>query len=330
MTLVKTSATKPTNRPVVCAIAYDGLCTFEFGIAFEVFGLARPEFENWYNFRTVASETGPLNASGGLIFTASYDLSALDDASIVIIPGWKSVDAPIPETLIAAIRAAHARGARIVSICSGVFVLAATGLLDGRQATTHWRYVDILKARYPQIDVNGDVLYVDNKDVLTSAGSAAGLDLCLHIVRQDWGVDYANVVARRLVLPAQREGGQRQFILSPVPKERGGQLAPLLDRILMELDQSWPVARMAMEAGLSNRTLARRFRDATGETPLSWLTSKRVQHAASLLESTSATLPDIAATSGFGTAETFRREFKRHLGTTPSRYRMAFGTINTC
>ena len=313
------------KRPVVCTLIYGDLCTFEFGIAVEVFGRDRPEFENWYEFRTVAVEPGPLHARGGVTITAQSDLSALADATLILIPGWNDVDEPVPNELIAAIQNAHANGARIASICSGTFVLAAAGLLDGRQATTHWLLTDKFRKRFPLVNVNDDVLYIDEGDVLTSAGSAAGLDLCLHIVRQDWGASYANVVARRLVLAAQREGGQRQFVTTPVPQDRGGQISPLLDRIKTDLNEAWPVARMAKEAGLSERTLARRFRDVTGETPLAWLKAIRVQHATELLETTSATLSDITTASGFGTPETFRREFKRSRGITPSRYRIAFG-----
>ncbi len=313
------------KRQVVCVVIYDELCTFEFGIAVEVFGVYRPGFEDWYEFRTVAAAPGPLRAAGGVTITASHDLSALEDATLIVIPGWSKVDDPAPSDLITAIQKAHANGARIASICSGVFILAAAGLLDARQATTHWRLVDKLQERFPLVNINGDVLYIDGGDVLTSAGSAAGLDLCMHIVRQDRGVGWANRLARRLVLPAQREGGQRQFITAPVPRERGGQISELLDCIKLKLDEAWPVARMAKEAGLSNRTLARRFRDATGETPLAWLTAMRVQHATELLESTSATLSDIVAASGFGTPETFRREFKRLRGVAPTQYRIAFG-----
>ena len=313
------------KRQVVCALIYDDLCTFEYAIAVEVFGLPRPDFGNWYEFRTVAVKPGPLRARGGVKITAPHDLSALADANLILIPGWNNVDEPVPDDLIAAIQTAHANGARVASICSGVFVLAAAGLLDGREATTHWQLVDKLRERFPLVNINGDVLYVDEGDVLTSAGSAAGLDLCMHIVRQDWGVSRANVVARHLVLHAQREGGQRQFVAAPVPQERGGQISPLLDCIKMALNEAWPVARMAKEAGLSNRTLARRFRDVTGETPLAWLTATRIHHATELLESTSATLSDITAASGFGTPETFRREFKRLRGISPSRYRVAFG-----
>lgn len=322
----KTTGKRPsTKRKVVCALIYNDLCTFEFGIAVDVFSRPQPDFDNWYQFRAVAAEPGELRARGGVTITASYDLSALADAALILIPGWNNLDEPVPDDVIAALQKAHANGARIASICSGTFVLAAAGLLDGRQATTHWLLADKLRERFPRVNINDDVLYVDEGDVLTSAGSAAGLDLCMHIVRQDWGVKCANVIARRLVLPAQREGGQRQFVTAPVPQERGGQISPLLDRIKTDLNEAWPVARMAKEAGLSQRTLARRFRGITGETPLAWLTATRIQHAAELLETTSANLSDITAASGFGTPETFRREFKRLRGMTPSRYRIAFG-----
>ncbi len=325
--LVNTDLSPKTTvkRKLVCALIYDDLCTFEFGIAVDVFGRPLPDFDNWYEFRAVAAEPGPLRARGGVTITAPYDLSALADATLILIPGWNNVDEPIPNDVIAAIQKAHANGTRIASICSGTFVLAAAGLLDGRQATTHWLLADKLRERFPLVNINDDVLYIDEGNVLTSAGSAAGLDLCMHIVRQDWGVSCANVIARRLVLPAQREGGQRQFVTTPVPQERGGQISPLLDRIKMDLNEAWPIARMAKEAGLSERTLARRFRNVTGETPLAWLTAIRIQHATELLESTSANLSDITAASGFGTPETFRRVFKRLRGITPSRYRIAFG-----
>ncbi|MFY0679580.1 MAG: transcriptional regulator FtrA [Thalassovita sp.] len=315
------------RTPLVCVLAYDGLCTFEFGIGVEVFGLSRPEFEQWYQFKTVAAEAGPLRAFGGLMFNADHPLDALLEADLILVPGWSGIDVPVPADLIETLQKAHANGARVASICSGVFVLAAAGLLDGRRATTHWRYVETLQARHPEIDVDGDVLYVDDGDVLTSAGSAAGLDLCLHIVRKDWGAAHANSVARRLVLPAQRDGGQRQFVTAPVPLDRGGRIGPLLDQIRAHLDQDWPVARMATEAGLSARTLARRFRDATGETPLRWLVTARVAHAATLLEDSEVPLADIAASCGFGSLESFRREFRRLRGQAPSQFRKAFGHI---
>ncbi len=313
------------EAPLAVVLAYDGLCTFEFGIAVEVFGLPRPEFGDWYRFRVVAAEAGPLRATGGVTVAAAHDLAALAEAHLILVPGWRGADAPVPDDLIAALRTARARGATIASICSGVFVLAAAGLLDGRRATTHWRYAGRLAARYPSIRVEPDVLYIDDGPVLTSAGSAAGLDLCLHIVRRDFGAERANAVARRLVLPPQREGGQRQFVPAPVPKARGGRIGPLLDTVRERLDEAWPVERMADVTGLSARTFARHMKAATGQTPLGWLTAMRVARAADLLETSETPLADVAAICGFGSPETFRREFRRARGVSPSRYRAAFG-----
>jgi len=310
--------------PLVCILAYDGLCTFEFGIAVEVFALPRPEFEAWYRCEIVAVEPGPLRATGGIAVTADHDLSRLEAASLVIVPGWRAPDAPVPEALVEALRRAHDRGARIASICSGVFVLAASGLLAGRRATTHWRYLDRLRAAHPDIAIDEDVLYVDDGDVLTSAGSAAGLDLSLHIVRADFGTGIANAVARRLVLPAHREGGQRQFVPRPVPRLRAGRIAPLLDRIRLHLDEDWPLARMASEAGLSPRTLMRQMKAATGQSPQGWLVAERVDQAIRLIETTSARLDDIAAAVGFGTSETMRHHFRGLKGRPPSWYRTHF------
>lgn len=315
--------------PLVCLLAYDGLCTFEYGIGVEVFGLPRPEFEDWYRFRTVAIEAGPLRAAGGLMVEVDHDLSILQGASLILVPGWRSISAPVPHEIVAALRSAHANGARLASICSGTFVLAATGLLDGRRATTHWRYLDAFREQFPKVLLEPDVLYLDEGDMLTSAGSAAGLDLCLHIVRRDFGTLHANAVARRLILPAQREGGQKQFVTTPVPRMRNGQIAPLMDAIRATMDEAWSLERMAHHAGLSRRTLSRRFAEATGHTPLAWLTRARVARAAELLEGGSASLTDIATACGFGSQETFRREFRRLQGTSPSRHRQAFGPTTT-
>lgn len=325
MTKSQHETTPAISGPLVCVLAYDGLCTFEFGIAAELFALPRPEFDNWYRYTTVAIDTGHMRAAGGLTVMADGGLELLDGADLIVVPGWRGVDAPVPDPLVMALVRAHGRGARIASICSGVFVLGAAGLLDGRRATTHWRYTDVLAARFPKAEILPDVLYVDEGSVLTSAGSAAGLDMGLHIIRSDYGVEYANSVARRLVLPAQRDGGQRQFLTSPVSKIRGGRIAPLLDHIRETLSDLWPVARMATEAGLSERTLARRFKEATGQTPLGWLTATRVARAAELLETKDDPLAQIAETCGFGSIESFRAEFRRQHGIAPSRYRAAFG-----
>lgn len=312
--------------PLVCAIAYDGLCTFEFGIAVELFALPRPEFDQWYQFRVIQAEPGPMRALGGVTLAADDDLDVLQQASLIIVPGWRGADAPVPDALCDALRAAYERGANIASICSGVFVLAAAGLLDGKTATTHWRYTDQLAQRYPDTKVDPDVLFVENDRIFTSAGSAAGLDLGLHIIRRDYGAQVAATVARRLVLPAQRDGGQRQFVPRPEPKARiGSGLASLQDQIRSTLDEPWPVERMARTAATSGRTLARRFAEETGVTPLNWLTGERVARAAELLECGDVPLGDVWVTCGFGSAETFRREFRKTMGVPPIRYRERLG-----
>ncbi|WP_417465679.1 transcriptional regulator FtrA [Kordiimonas sp.] len=312
------------KRPLVCALVYDGLCLFEFGIAAEVFGLPRPEFEAWYDFKTVAVDDGPCRAFGGLSLMSDHGLEALEEASLIIVPGWRGADEPVPRPLVEALQRAHGRGVRLASICSGVFVLAAAGLLEGRQATTHWRYATKLQDRYPSLRVDADVLYIDEGGVLTSAGSASGLDLCLHIVRQDFGVKVANEVAKRLVLPAHREGGQAQYIPRPMPRERGGQIAKLLDRVRLRLNEDWGVDRMADEAGLSSRTLLRRFVEATGESPKAWILSERLARARELLESSDIGLDDLTLACGIGAPETLRHHFRKRFGTSPMQYRARF------
>jgi AraC family transcriptional regulator, transcriptional activator FtrA len=314
-------------NPLVVVVAYDGLCTFEFGCAVEVFGLARPEMGgNWYRFAVASADRSPLRATGGVQVIADGGLDLLATAGTVIVPGWRAVDAPVPNALIAALRDAHAAGARILSLCSGAFVLAAAGLLDERNATTHWRYAGQLVQRYPQVRFVPDVLYVDDGRVLTAAGSAAGLDLCLHLVRRDWGPEIANQVARRLVLPAHRQGGQAQYVESPVPRERtgGSRLGPLLDRVRVNLDQEWPVARLAAEAAISIRALHRRFREAVGQSPGVWLAAERVARARELLESCSLSIEGIAGACGFGSAASLRHHFRAVLGTSPAAYRARF------
>lgn len=193
---------RQVTRPQVVVLAYDGLCTFEFGVAVEIFGLPRPELgDDWYRFAVASVDSGELRATGGIRIVTDGDLSLLASADLIVVPGWRGLDPPVPPALCEALRQASARGCQLLSICSGVFVLAATGLLNGRKATTHWRYIDALKVRYPDIEVVEDVLYQDEGDILTSAGSAAGIDLCLHVVRRDYGMETANSVARRLVIP---------------------------------------------------------------------------------------------------------------------------------
>jgi AraC family transcriptional activator FtrA len=328
MTPASLLPSSPLTGPRVVTLAYDGLCTFEFGVAVEVFGLARPEMgEGWYRHATAAIEPGPLRAGGGLTVSASGGLEHLNEADLIVVPGWRGIDQPVPVSLIEALRAAHARGARLMSLCSGVAVLAATGLLDGRKATTHWRYADRIAQRHPEIHLDPDVLYVDEGQILTAAGSAAGIDLCLHVVRRDFGADAANSVARRLVVPPHREGGQAQFIVRPVPQEREGQrMGPLIDWIEANLQREVTLAEMAARAGMSSRTFQRRFRDLTGHSPGEFLLTRRLRHACDLLERQAAlSLDDIATASGFGTPATLRHHFRTRLSTSPAAYRARFG-----
>jgi len=316
--------------PQVAVLAYDGLCTFEFGIAYEVFGLPRPEMgEGWYRYSVCGIEPGPLRAAGGLTVAADHGLEVLQKADLIVVPGWRSIDAPVPDDLIAALRAAHRRGARIMSLCSGVAVLAASGLLSGRRATTHWRYVGAIAERYPDIIFDAGVLYMDEGSILTAAGSAAGIDLCLHVVRGDFGADAANSVARRLVLPPHREGGQAQFIHAPVPQAREGiRLGPLIEWMRERLDEEQPVSLLADKAGMSQRTFQRRFEKTTGLSVGEWLLKERLRHARELLEKqAAASLDDIAAASGFGTVATMRHHFRKRLGTSPGAYRKTFAGV---
>ena len=313
----------------VVAVAYDGLCTFEFGCTYEIFGLPRPEVNRpWYRFEVCAAEPGPLRAAGGLAVSAPCDLDLIEQADTVVVPGWRGPDEPAPTALLDALTRVPERGGRLVSICSGVFVLAAAGVLDGRRATTHWRYAETLARRYPRIRVDPDVLYVDEGPVLTSAGSAAGLDLCLHIVRRDHGAAVANSVARRLVLAPHRDGGQQQFVATPVAgSAETGRLAALLDWLPAHIDQPLNAAALARQAGMSLRTFQRRFRETTGTAPGDWLVRQRVAHARHLAETTDLTVEQIATRSGFGAVETLRHHFRRLVGTTPAGYRRTFNRM---
>ncbi|MBW7982650.1 transcriptional regulator FtrA [Enterobacillus tribolii] len=310
---------------LVVTLAYDGLCSFEFGISQEIFGLSRPEFDfPWYQHRIAGVDGGPMRSAGGLTFSADAGTEILAQATTIIIPGWKGIDVAPPEALLDALRAAHERGARLLSICSGAFVLAATGLLAGKRATTHWRYCDVLRRRYPAIQVDEDVLYVDNGQIITSAGSAAGIDACLHLVSRDYGAGVANRVARRLVMAPHRSGGQRQFIPQPVTPGGRDMLAGLLDKVQGSLDQHWNVAQLAAEMHMSERTFLRHFSRATGQTPKQWLSQARIARACEWLES-GRRIDDVALACGFQTTEGFRQLFRQSTGITPSAYRRRFG-----
>lgn len=315
--------TLPSIRPLVVAVAYDGLCTFEFGIAVEIFGLPRPELgENWYRFAVASVDEGELRATGGIRLVADGGLTLLAQADTIIIPGWRGAESPVPETLCQALREANARGCRIMSICSGVFVLAAAGLLDGKRATTHWRYTPLLRERYPTIEVLEDALYYHEGNVLTSAGSAAGIDLCLHLVRLDYGTDIANNVARRLVVQPHRDGSQSQQIARPVARSRESQrLGQVFDYLHSQLAAQHSVASLAKRAGMSPRTFLRRFDEATGTTPARWILQERLARARTLLANAELSMEEVAAQAGFATPASLRHHFRQRFALSPRDYR---------
>jgi transcriptional regulator GlxA family with amidase domain len=308
-----------------------GVAPFELAVICEVFGFERPEIiDPWPYQLVIASPDGPrVQTNQCFAIDSVRPLSALDRADTIIVPAW-SGDASLtpPEPMVAALRKAYRRGARLMSVCSGAFALAHAGLLDGRRATTHWMYTDRLAAAFPSIDVDPDVLYVDEGQILTSAGTAAGIDLCLHVVRLDHGVEVANAVARRMVVPPHRDGGQAQFIKAPIEADDGNDpLAATLDWVLEHLDEPLTVEVMSRRALTSPRTFARRFRSVTGTTPLQWLLRQRILHAQGLLESTDLPVELIAQRCGFGSASVLRTHFRRVLDTSPLAYRHTFREV---
>ncbi|HEY9476494.1 MAG TPA: helix-turn-helix domain-containing protein, partial [Mycobacteriales bacterium] len=307
----------------VAVLAYAGMSGFEAGIVTEVFGLPRPEFERpWYDLTICAERPGPVPVVGGASLYTPHGLDVFAQASTVIVPGVPDTTGdPSPE-LLAALHLAHRRGARVMSICSGAFALAAAGLLDGRRATTHWRFADLLRRRYPAVDVDPNVLYIDHGDVLTGAGSAAGLDVCLHIIRQDHGATIANAVARRLVVQPHRDGGQAQFVEAPVtsvPDDDG--IARSMDWATEHLTEPITVETLARSAHMSARTYLRHFARSTGLSPIRWLINQRVQASLALLETTSMPIDHIAAAVGFETQVTYRHHFSQTMQTSPTAYR---------
>ncbi len=316
---------KSPESQLVVAVAYDRLCTFEFGCVVEMFALHRPELGvPWYRFAVCSGERGPLRAAGGVTISAPHSLRILDQAHTIIVPGWRDADEPPPEALVRKIRAAHQRGARICSICSGVFVLAAAGILEGKTVTTHWRYAQRLQQRYPGLTVEPNALYVDQGSVVTSAGSAAGLDMLVHLVRRDYGPKIANMVAQRLVIPPHRDGDQAQFVPRPVAQEEAGRLARLLDWVRSDLSAGHSLASMAKRASMSPRTLLRRFKEATGLAPGEWLIRERISLARELLESGKLPIARICERVGFGSEESFRRHFRLRVGVSPAIYQRRF------
>jgi AraC family transcriptional regulator, transcriptional activator FtrA len=311
----------------VSVLAFDGMSVFEIGIVTEVFGLPRPEFDlPWYQLVICAEEPGPVRVLGGASLATPHGLDAFAAAATLIVPGVPDVTADPSPRLVAALRRAHRRGARIVSLCSGAYALAGAGLLDGRRATTHWRYADLLRRRYPAVFVDPNVLYTDDGDVLTSAGSAAGLDLCLHVVRRDHGAAIANAVARRLVIQPHRDGGQAQFIEAPLARADDDRVARSMTWALAHLAEPITVDTLAGRAHMSPRSYLRHFARSTGTTPVRWLINQRIQASLALLETGNGTVEAIASAVGFDTAVTYRHHFHRIMRTSPTAYRRAFHT----
>lgn len=307
----------------------DDMPLFEVAIACEVFGPERTDLaEPWYDLRRCAANPAGTRSEFGFLQHARYGLDALAGADTVIVPAlpYACVQSgqPIPQELIEALREASAAGARIVSLCTGAFALAAAGLLDGRRAATHWMYAGAFSLLYPEVQVDASVLYVDDGDVLTSAGRGAALDLCLHVVRKDLGAEVSNQVARRMVMPAHRIGGQSQYVDLNMPDTDDDSLGPLLQWAGTRLDQPLTVDELARRAGMSSRTFARRFHAAIGTTPLQWLLNQRLIRARRLLESTDLSIDQVGEHSGLGSAANLRRHFSIHLGVTPTGYRRAF------
>lgn len=308
----------------VSAMVLDGVAVFEFGVICEVFGIDRsadrvPNFD----YKVCGPVAGqPLRTSVGASLTPDHDFSALVGADLVAVPAIGGND--YPEEALAALRAAADAGSIILSVCSGAFVLGAAGLLDGRACTTHWMHADALAAMYPTARVDRNVLFVDDGNLITSAGTAAGIDACLHLVRRELGSEVTNTIARRMVVPPQRDGGQRQFIEQPIPERCSERFAPHLDWIMANLDKPHTVTTLARRASMSARTFARRFVEETGTTPMQWVTDQRVLYARRMLEESDLDIDRIAERSGFGTATLLRHHFRRVIGVTPSDYRRRF------
>jgi AraC family transcriptional activator FtrA len=298
--------------------------TFELACAAQVFGIERPGLPTRYAFTVCTERPGPIATHAGYDMVVTDGLEALEGAGTVVVPGWLPTTKPPSPAVVRALRRAHSHGARVVSICSGAFALAHAGLLDGRQATTHWAQADDLAARFPDIRVDADVLYVDHGDVATSAGAGAGIDLCMHLVRSDQGAHYAAHIARTMVMPPHREGGQLQYSAPPHPEQIDGTLAPLLEWITARLDATVTIESIAAHAGVSTRTLTRRFADQLGTSPGQWLLARRVATARDLLESSDLPLDTIARRVGLSSATNLRRRFLTTLGTTPGAYRRTF------
>lgn len=314
----------------VVAIVDDGSNPFEIGVATELFGLRRPELEGrlrspWYEFRLCSATPTVSMHAGFFTISGIAPLEAVEEADTVLVPNRPDPEVSPSGPVLDAVRTAASRGARLMSFCTGAFTLAEAGVLDGRRATTHWRWADLFRSRFPRVDLDPDVLYIDEGSVLTAAGSAAALDLGLHIIRNDHGADVANMVSRRAVFAGHRDGGQRQFVERPVARRAEAGLAPVLEWAQARLDRPLTVRDLARRASVSHATLHRRFAAELGTTPLGWLTGERVRLACLLLEKGELTLDQVAASSGLGTASNLRLLLRKHVGVNPTEYRRRFG-----
>ncbi|GAB1579041.1 GlxA family transcriptional regulator [Bordetella petrii] len=310
---------------VVAVAAFDQISAFHLTVPCAVFETRDSPGLPLFDLRVCAVEPGPLHTSAGFTVQASHGLRDLARADIVIVPSWRDTAEPAPPALLRALQRAHARGALVVGLCLGAFVVAEAGLLDGRSASTHWMWAEDFAARYPRVRLDRDVLYVDEDDVVTSAGTAAGIDCCLHVLRRRWGAEAANGVARRLVVPPHRQGGQAQYVEQPVPASVGAdRLAGVLAWLAANLDRAHDLDALAARAAMSRRTFTRHFRQATGGTVGQWLLAQRLALAQRLLETSDAPIEVIAGQAGFGTPLSLRQHFRRVLRVSPSAYRREF------
>lgn len=315
----------PLDGPGVAMLAYAGAGSFDYVTVNEIFGVDySARFGSWYRTRTCGVVPGPVELDGGVTVRAAYGLDEAERADLLVVPGWtKEQEVPPPE-LLATLRRAYRRGARIMSICTGAFVLGHAGLLDHRRATTHWAMAPLLAALFPLATVDPRALFVDDGQILTAAGMSAGVDLALHVVRGDFGADAAATLARRLVLAGYRSGGQAQFVDAPLSPDPGDPLPDLLDRMRRHLDQRWSLEALGAQVHMSPRTLSRRFHRLTGMSPHRWLMRERILAAQRLLEASDESVEQIAARTGLGSAGNLRHSFRRELGISPQSYRTRF------
>lgn len=313
----------PLQGPKVVALVYDRLSLFEFGIVTEVFGLKRPEFGNdWYQFSICSVDGAEITGTGGMSLKVEHGLEALADADIIVIPGWRTPYTSIPDHLKTELVTSYERGARIVGICGGAFVLAAAGLLNGRRATTHWQFVETFIGAYPDIQLETAPLYCADNRLYTSAGSAAGIDLCLFVVQEDYGHDIANAVAKRLVVAPVRSGSQSQEIDRPIlPQDKHSQLAPILDWLRLNLATRHTVEEIAKKVNMSARTFLRHFSQVTGMNYGEWMTLQRIDRAKTLLCETQLPVDTVAEACGYGSTGSFRRAFLGVTHISPSIFR---------